>query len=342
MRAAAGLEELFDDHREHPGVLHYLIHAYDDPVHAPLGLRAAKRYAEVAPAAHHALHMPSHIFVQLGRWDEAAASNEDAWEASVAWVERAGHGTGHRDYHSLSWLLYAYLQAGRLGAAQGVLDTARLDAAASHMQGRAAGTSAGMRARYRVETLGMGVPASDEAPANGEPDDYLALRLADALAASAAGDAEGAGRAVEAIRTKVGEGGEPSDARVMERTATAALRLAEGRPEEALAAAEEAAEIEAALPPPSGPPDTIKPAHELCGELLLALDRPAEAAEHFAVSLARTPRRALSLLGAARAAAAQGDRETATARYRDLLEVWDEADEGIPALDEARTYLEGP
>ncbi|HEX6199220.1 MAG TPA: tetratricopeptide repeat protein, partial [Thermoanaerobaculia bacterium] len=88
MRSAADLEELVDDHPDHPGVLHYLIHAYDDPVHAPLGLRAAERYAEVAPAAHHALHMPSHIFVQLGQWPETSASNEAAWAASVDWVKR--------------------------------------------------------------------------------------------------------------------------------------------------------------------------------------------------------------------------------------------------------------
>ncbi|HSL83986.1 MAG TPA: tetratricopeptide repeat protein, partial [Thermoanaerobaculia bacterium] len=131
MRAAAELEELFDDRPDHPGVLHYLIHAYDDPVHAPLGLRAARLYAEVAPAAHHALHMPSHIFVQLGRWDQAAASNEDAWAASAAWVEEDGLPLGHRDYHSLSWLLYAYLQQGRLAAARELLDLVGRDAEAS-------------------------------------------------------------------------------------------------------------------------------------------------------------------------------------------------------------------
>ncbi|HLE84888.1 MAG TPA: hypothetical protein VJG13_11155 [Thermoanaerobaculia bacterium] len=340
MRAAAELEELFDEHPDHPGVLHYLIHAYDDPVHAPLGLRAARLYAQVAPAAHHALHMPSHIFVQLGRWEEAAASNENAWKASVGWVEHAGHGMGHHDYHSLSWLLYAYLQQGRLEAARGVLDTARRDAEASPGP-RVEGARAGMAARHRIETLGMGLSSPlDAALLPGDEERYLPLRLADALAAAAAGDAEAARRAVEALRAEVGEGAEPSVERVMEREATAVLLVAEGKPEEALAAAAEAAEIESALPPPSGPPDTIKPAQELCGELLLALGRPADAAARFEVSLARTPRRALSLLGAARAAAALGERETAAARYRELLEVWRQADPGIPALEEARRYLD--
>jgi len=340
MRAAAELEELFDGSPEHPGVLHYLIHAYDDPVHAPLGLRAARRYAQVAPAAHHALHMPSHIFVQLGRWDEAAASNEDAWEASVGWADHAGHGRGHHDYHSLAWLHYAYLQQGRIAAARGVLETARRDAAASPGE-RVEGARAGMAARHRIEALAMGLAGPlDAALLPEQVPRYLPLRLADALSAAAVGDDEAARRAVEALRAEVGNAGDPSVERVMEREATAALLLAEGRPEEALAAAAASAEIEAALPPPSGPPDTIKPAQELCGELLLALDRPAEAAERFAISLARTPRRPLSLLGAARAAAAQGDRETAAQRYRQLLEVWHQADPGIPALAEARRFLD--
>ncbi|HUF78803.1 MAG TPA: hypothetical protein VMR44_07805, partial [Thermoanaerobaculia bacterium] len=286
------------------------------------------------------LHMPSHIFVQLGRWEEAAASNEDAWRASVGWVEHAGHGMGHHDYHSLSWLLYVYLQQGRLAAARELLETARSDAEATPGR-RVASARAWMAAGYRVEALGMGLPGPlaaelvpEEAPRT-QP-----LRLAEALAAGAAGDAAAARRAVEALRAEVGEGAEPSVERVMERAATAALLLAEGRQEEALAAAAEATEIEAALPPPSGPPDTVKPAQELCGELLLALGRPAEAAERFEASLARTPRRALSLLGSARAAAARGDREAAGARYRELLEVWRHADSGIPALEEARGYVE--
>src|SRR5579859_2596901 len=105
MRAAAILEELLPAHPDHPGVLHYMIHAYDDPIHAPLGLRAARRYANVASSAPHALHMPSHIFVQLGIWDDAAKSNTAAFALSQKW--------GQPDMHSLSWLQYADLQLHR-------------------------------------------------------------------------------------------------------------------------------------------------------------------------------------------------------------------------------------
>src|SRR5436309_12433169 len=123
---------------EHPGVLHYLIHAYDDPVHAPLGLRAARRYAKVASDAPHALHMPSHIFLQLGMWDEAAHSNEAAYALSKQWSEP--------DYHSLEWLEYVYLQQGRFADAKKLIDDAKGDGERAHHAG------ANMRARYAIES----------------------------------------------------------------------------------------------------------------------------------------------------------------------------------------------
>ncbi|HSL83387.1 MAG TPA: hypothetical protein VLF66_11470, partial [Thermoanaerobaculia bacterium] len=166
-----------------------------------------------------------------------------------------------------------------------------------------------MTARYRVEALGLGV----------EEDAGEGTALGDVLAAHAS------------------HGGEAAE--VLERTAAALAHLAGERPEAALAALDEAVAAEEALGPPSGPPDTFKPAHELRGEVLLALGRPAEAAESFEASLRRTPRRALSLLGAARAAAALGEGERAAERYRELLEVWHRADAELPAVAEARQYV---
>lgn len=119
VRAAAILEELFPTHPDHPGVLHYLIHAYDDPVHAPLGLRAARRYANVASSAPHALHMPSHIFLQLGMWNDTIRSNEAAYALSKKW--------GQPDMHSLNWLQYAYLQQHRYADAKKLIEEAHGD-----------------------------------------------------------------------------------------------------------------------------------------------------------------------------------------------------------------------
>ena len=113
MQAAAIAQEVYRREPNHPGGAHYTLHAFDDPDHAVLALAAARRYAEIAPAAPHALHMPSHIFLQLGMWPEAAASNDASWKASTG--ERAP------DFHSLHWLLYAYLQQGRVEDAQRLL-----------------------------------------------------------------------------------------------------------------------------------------------------------------------------------------------------------------------------
>ena len=118
---ASRLEQVYESNREHPGALHYLIHAYDTRTFALMGLRQARVYANIAPASAHALHMPSHIFRHLGMWDEVAASNEDAYDASVLWQERTGRPLHTRDYHSLDWLLDAYLRLDRLDEATSLM-----------------------------------------------------------------------------------------------------------------------------------------------------------------------------------------------------------------------------
>ena len=120
-KAGAIAQAVYEKNPDHPGAAHYIIHAFDDPEHAIKALPAARRYAGIAPEAHHARHMPSHIFLQLGMWPEAAASNESAWEASVAWMKRKNLSTSVRDYHSLHWLLYVYLQQGRYAKADELL-----------------------------------------------------------------------------------------------------------------------------------------------------------------------------------------------------------------------------
>src|SRR5215217_4849909 len=121
-KAGAIALDVYQKNPNHPGAAHYIIHAFDDPDHAILALPAARRYASIAPEAHHARHMPSHIFLQLGMWPEAAASNESAWESSDAWMKRKNLSVNVRDYHSLHWLMYAYLQQGRYNDAEKLLN----------------------------------------------------------------------------------------------------------------------------------------------------------------------------------------------------------------------------
>ena len=349
MKAAGVLEDFFDRNPEHPGVLHYLIHAYDDPVHAPLGLRAARIYAKVAPSAHHALHMPSHIFVQLGQWPETSASNEAAWAASVDWVKRRSLGVEKRDFHSLSWLAYSYLQQGRIRKAEEVLEIAR-QAARESDSPRVASALEGMEARHRIETRTW-KPAKVSA-AKAEEGAHCGMAhsrgdgagyLVQGLGAARAGDLAAAEEAAAALR-KINEGKAENDyrsapGRIMEKEVAALLLLARGKQDEALALLQEAADLEARMPPPSGPPDPVKPAPELHAEVLLELGKAEEAGKQFQASLLRMPNRAASLLGAARAAAKTGDREAARRHYAALAEVWKDADPALPELAEVRAYL---
>jgi hypothetical protein len=117
-----GWTEVLRVTKDNPGVLHYLIHVYDDPVHAELGLPAARAYAQSAAAVPHALHMPAHIFTRLGYWDESAETNLRGWEISEADVIRTGESGAYRDFHNLNYLEYAYIQLGRSRDAQHTVD----------------------------------------------------------------------------------------------------------------------------------------------------------------------------------------------------------------------------
>src|SRR6185503_18986196 len=144
--------DIYRKNPDHPGAAHFIIHSFDDPEHAILALPAARRYAEIAPEAHHARHMPAHIFLQLGMWPEAAASNESAWAVSDAWVKRKGLPLSARDYHSLHWLLYVYLQQGRYNKAEELLSTKRKDVAGAGGDMAVGRYNEDMAAAFVVET----------------------------------------------------------------------------------------------------------------------------------------------------------------------------------------------
>jgi tetratricopeptide (TPR) repeat protein len=399
MRAGAIALEVYGKNPEHPGAAHYIIHAFDDPEHAVLALPAARRYAEIAPAAHHARHMPSHIFLQLGMWDDAARSNESAWAASTAWVERKKLSMSLRDYHSLHWLTYVYLQQGRFDEAARLLALKERDVVASNYDAsvaRALGDTAAAyvletgryeRAPALIELLAKTRPASPYAPPAAPPaattsaappaapadschaaaatpaaaasqsqpaqakpattrDDAFALVLVPhfrGLVAAYTKDTATAERAVTELRAlREQYAGRPVAKRVeiKELGIAALLRASAGKFDEAVEMMKRATSLEEELSPPSGPPDLLKPTHELFGEILLRAGRPREAAAQFKVALARHPNRARSLLGAARAAAQSGDRPAAAAAYASLLKIWQRADARLPELGEARSFVQ--
>ena len=404
MRAAALVEQVYAKNPQHPGAAHYLIHAYDDPIHAPLGLRYADAYSKIAPAASHALHMPSHIYVAMGMWDESAAINERSVKAADARRDAKKLDVDARGFHALLWLVYSYTQQGRYEDARGIM--AQLEAAAQESGSeRTRSHLALARAAWLIETRKWG-EAKAPVMAKGLPKDaaiadlfaigFAAIRSGNRPAGSAALQAmaqlmESAPVNLAPVRPAPSTGGKPlppgvkpiapapgpvavpapgtklppppapnapqapspgheahaaavglptagsSDIRVpqvMAQQLEALLLFSEGRREEALVLARQAAVVEAGLPFEFGPPIPVKPVNEQVGEMLMDLRRPKEAMEAFELSLKRNPKRALSLLGLARAARAAKDTATAERAYAELREIWKKADKTLPELKE--------
>src|SRR5438874_6539133 len=152
MQAAALALEVFQRHPQHPGAAHFIIHAFDDPDHAILALPAARVYARIAPAAPHALHMPSHIFVQLGMWQDVVASNVVAHKAAVDLIARMHLPEGREDFHTLSWLEYANLMLGKFDRARQNIELAKEAADRNRSADSMRSGYLAMRARYILET----------------------------------------------------------------------------------------------------------------------------------------------------------------------------------------------
>lgn len=324
MRAAAVLEEYFPEHPHHPGVLHYLIHCYDDSVHAPLGVRAARLYGAVAPDAGHALHMTSHIFVALGQWDDVIAANERAMQV----VDMQRHAKGEspaRCGHYASWLHYALLQAGRTADASRVLDgcheqgLAELREAAKDATYDGVDSYAEMRLRHFVDT-GTLPDGALKLPEEGMAATRLSLVYADALAAAGKGGSPAKAReaaqrlhaaASEVTAAAASAGGSAAllgaAADVVDRQIAALVQIRDGKRDDGLAALAAAADSEDALPLSFGPPTVDKPSRELLGEELLAAGRAAEAKTALETALARTPGRTAVLRALAQAQKALGE-----------------------------------
>lgn len=365
-RAGAIALEVYKKNPNHPGAAHYIIHAFDDPEHAILALPAARRYASIAPEAHHARHMPSHIFLQLGMWPEAAASNESAWEASDTWMKRKNLSLSVRDYHSLHWLLYAYLQQGRYNQAEQLLNLMKKVMAESTYDNKLRpdyyeNNYANMAAAFIVETERWNLtpelfPEGKQKAATTEQttmggshgghgggggptvDGTATLRVSRASAVLPV-FVRGLAAAVNGSSSGASVGGSGSSQKIKDLEIAALSASMKKDHDKAIELIKQATALEEQMSAPYGPPTLVKPTHELFGEILLRAGKPAEAAEQFKTALLRQPNRARSLLGAARAAAQSGNHAAATAAYTTLLQQWKQADENLPELREARDFL---
>lgn len=323
--AASIVEKVYKENPKHPGAAHFIIHAFDDPDHAPLALPAARAYAGIAPSAAHALHMPSHIFVQMGMWADVRASNIVAYKAASELNARMKLAEGREDFHTLGWLTYANLMMGNADEARQNVETAK------QVSDRNAGNRGirdgylGMRARLILETgkwekiaLEAPAPAADPAhaampgmpgmaPTYGGSNTWIFIAGYSAAKLGDYASADAAEAQLRAARQKTEAGTSPQASKsiaILEKELGAVSRFARGQKDEALKLAREAMELELDGPAPSGPPDPIKPAIELYGELLLEAGRGAEAAKVLELSLQRTPNRTPSVRAMQRATAA--------------------------------------
>jgi tetratricopeptide (TPR) repeat protein len=316
MQAAATLTKVWDKNRQHPGAAHYLIHSYDDPVHAPLGLPMARAYNDIAPAAAHAQHMVSHIFVALGMWDDMVKSNTRAIEVENKTAKRPG-ALGHYEH----WLMYGNLQRGEMKKAAELMKFG-LERIKDDPQGRERLYYGYMVGRYVIDTENWNTfkewDYTDVDPKQTGARDYY---FAKGYAAAMRGDldeAKGLLATLKECKALFNRPNNPEMSAVLQKELSAVIALKEGDTDTAVKLMQEAADEEAAIPMNFGPPPVTKPARELLAETLLSLGRHEEAVVAFKTQFARSPRRTQVLEGLADASKALG-KTAAEQGYRDTL-----------------------
>jgi tetratricopeptide (TPR) repeat protein len=344
LKAASILEPLWKQQPDHPGLPHYIIHAYDHPPLAPKALEAARRYAKIAPSAPHALHMPSHTFTRVGYWEDSVATNVASEKTSL---EQNVIGEA---LHAMDYQMYAYLQMADDARARALLErmpgvAAKLDINA--VGGAAPGTAGAFAvraipARYALERGAWADAARLEATSSAIPFADAITHFARALGAARSGNPQSAIVDVErlaALRDRMMEAKDPywpEQIDVQRRVALAWVAFAEGRRDEAVTQLSAAADAEDATDKSAVTPGPLAPARELLGEMLLEAGRPTEALAAFEATMAKEPNRFRGAYGAARAAEAAGDRGKATKYYQQVVEIAKKANMDRPELVQAR------
>ena len=318
MQSAAILIPLFQRYPNHPGIAHYLIHACDDPTHAPLALPAARAYSKIAPDAAHAQHMTSHIFLALGMWSDVVEANQAAMRDVNEQRSAEGKTTVHCGHYNY-WLEYGYLEIGQVENAKQVLAGCREEASKPGAAARARNVSDPdgasllsyivMQSRFLIDTAqwksedGQWVVDTGDIPMARFDMDYQT-----GFTAAEAGDVVKAGKSLAEMESllpglqevfdKSGAAADEPDRQVpaIEYQQVQALIFAdEGRLDEAVALAQKAAKAESGLPYAFGPPYPVKPSYELLAELLLKQNHPHEAQDACKQALLRAPNRIQSL-----------------------------------------------
>jgi tetratricopeptide (TPR) repeat protein len=332
VRAGALLEPLFAQLPQHPGIAHYIIHAYDTPSLAVKALPAARAYADIAPAAPHALHMPSHTFTRLGLWQESVATNLRS--ADTADRNREPDST----MHALDYMMYAYLQMSKDSEAKSTLDRAlKLDGA---MRGF---STMAIPARYVLERQQWNEAAELPAPAEGVPAYAEAIRrFARAIGAARSGKLDRVQPELDrlvVLRQQLIAANDTYWAQIIDiqrQGASAWLAFGQGKHDEAIAMLRAAADAEDATDKSAVTPGPLAPAREMLGFMLLEANRPDDALIEFDAAIAKEPNRFLALYGAGRAAEKAGQPARAKRYFQHIVQICNDGNSDRPELIYAR------
>jgi tetratricopeptide (TPR) repeat protein len=343
-KAADILETLFATEPDHPGVAHYLIHSYDTPELAHLGISAARRYAQIAPAAPHALHMPSHIFARVGLWQDDINSNLASVAATRKTAAMGMGGEGHQ-FHAMDFLVYAYLQSGREAEAQKIIDEVKAMPPMHDMYGmgfdpRTMALSK-MPADYAIELRHWSEAAALTPVEDARTGDRAITYWARGIGAARSGNVEQAKKdlaEIENIRQKLIAEKTKDFAEVVAsdyQEALAWIQHAEGKDDAALATLRKLADD---TDKSNEEPESV-PAREMLADMLLDLKRPQQALDEFETDLKLHPNRFNALYGAAQAAEQSGDRKDADEFYSQLLKTCEGGNSTRPELSHAKELL---
>jgi tetratricopeptide (TPR) repeat protein len=350
LQAAALLEKLWKKNRNHPGVVHYLIHSYDYPALAERGLAAARSYGSIAPWVPHALHMPSHIFTRLGMWEESVTANRSSADASRAYAAmRHRDATEAEELHALDYMAYSYLQEGQDAKAKEIVDfAATVRKTNPELEFSGAYALAAIPSRYALERNAWSDAAALRIPAvphwSSFPFMEALIEYGHALGRAHTDDLEGARKAMDRMRQLRDATSDPKfdyfkrqlDQQIQ--AASAWVAYGEGKKDDAIDLLRRAADAEDILGKHPVSPGALVPAREQLGDLLLELDRPKEAQREFDAALKIYPGRFRGLYGAAQAAEQIGEKEKADHYYAKLIEQTANADGSRSELAELREY----
>jgi hypothetical protein len=339
LKGAAILERIWQRQPRHPGVAHYLIHLYDTPALADRGLDAAKRYSQIAPAAPHAQHMPSHIFTRVGYWKDSISSNMASVKAAQASKEATDQ------LHGQDYMVYAYLQLAQDKNALAVIDSMLKSTGYSAAAQGAFFAVAASPARYVVERADWNGAAGLEVRPSNFAHVLALTHFARALGAARSGKPDVAKADIAKLAELRDKLREAKDAYWSEQVdiqwqvTTAWLLYADGKRDAALKSMSDAADAEDKTEKAPVTPGPLVPARELYGAMLLDSGMAPAALAAFEATLKKEPHRFGATIGAARAALKAGDAAKARAHYAAVLELAAEADPVRPEVAEARAYV---